>query len=78
MTLLEIKQSQYIYCPMSQVKKAVRQAYSGNRIKLEKYFTSKNNAENKAGRLASELFLFFKKTLYELKPSGQHLSPNIF
>ena len=38
----------------------------------------KNYAENKAGRLDPDLFLFFKKNLYKLKASGQHLRFNIF
>ena len=33
-------------------------------------FSFKKNAENEAGRLVPELFLFFKKALYELKASG--------
>ena len=37
----------------------------------------KNYAENKAWRLAPDLFLFFKKALYEVKASGQQLSSNI-
>ena len=35
-------------------------------------------AENEAGRLVPDLFLFFKKTLYTVKASGQQLSFNIF
>ena len=38
----------------------------------------KNHAENKAGKLVPDLFLFFKKALYKLKASGQHLRFNIF
>ena len=30
----------------------------------------KNHAENEAGRLVADLFLFFKKVLYEVKASG--------
>ena len=37
----------------------------------------KNHAENKAGKLVPDLFLFFKKALYEVKASGQQLSFNI-
>ena len=36
----------------------------------------KYHAENKAGRLVPNLFLFFKKVLHKVKPSGQHLSFN--
>ena len=41
-------------------------------------FSLKNNAENDAGRLVSELFLFLKKVLYELKVSDLQLSFNIY
>ena len=49
-----------------------------NRIQQEKYFSSKimqifffkNHAENEAGRLVLDLFLFFKKAFYEVKASG--------
>ena len=37
----------------------------------------KNPAENKAGKLVPDLFLFFKKALYEVKATGQQLSFNI-
>ena len=36
-------------------------------------FSLKNNAENDAGRLVSELFLFLKKVLYEVKISGMYI-----
>ena len=39
-------------------------------------FFLKNYAENKAERLFPDLFLLFKKTLYEVKTSGQHLCFN--
>ena len=38
----------------------------------------KSHAEKEAERLVTGLFLFFKKTLYEVKASGQHLSFNKF
>ena len=38
----------------------------------------KNHAENEAGRLVPNLFLFFKKALYEVKTSGLLLSFIIF
>ena len=38
----------------------------------------KNHAENEAERLFPNLFWFFKKTLYQVKATGQHLSFNIF
>ena len=40
-------------------------------------FLFKNHAENKAGRLVSHLFLFFKQALYEVKASGLELRSNI-
>ena len=36
-------------------------------------FFFKNHAENEAGRLVPDLFLFFKKDLYEVKASGLQL-----
>ena len=42
-------------------------------------FLQKSCRQNEAGRLVSDLFLFFfKKTLYEAKSNGLHLSFNIF
>ena len=37
-----------------------------------------NHVETETGRLLPEPFSFFKKALYEVKASGQHLSFNIF
>ena len=34
----------------------------------------KNHAENEAGRIVPDLFLFFGKALYEAKSSGVQLS----
>ena len=50
--------------------------WSVNRIKHEKY--SKIHAESGVGRLVPNLFLFFRKALYDVKASGQQLSFNIF
>ena len=36
-----------------------------------------NHGKNEAGRLASDLFLFFKNAFYEVKASGHHLIFNI-
>ena len=44
----------------------------------KRYFFFKNHAENEAGRLVPDLFLFLKKPLYEVKASGMQLSFNIF
>ena len=41
-------------------------------------FFFKNHAENEARRLVSDLFLFFKKALNEIKASSLQLSFNIF
>ena len=38
----------------------------------------KNHAENKAWRIVSDLFLFFKTALYEVKANELQLSFNIF
>ena len=40
-------------------------------------FFYKNHAGNEAGRLVSDLFLFFKKALYKVKASAQDYSFNI-
>ena len=41
-------------------------------------FFFKNHTENEAGRLVSDLFLVFKKVLYEVKASGLKLNFNHF
>ena len=41
-------------------------------------FFFKNDTENKAGRLVPDLFLFFKKALYQVNASGLQLSLNQF
>ena len=38
----------------------------------------KNYAENEAWRLVPDLFLLFKKALYNIKASGPHFSFHIF
>ena len=38
----------------------------------------KNYMENEAGRLVPDLFLFYEKSLYDVKASGLQLSVNIF
>ena len=38
----------------------------------------KNHAENDAGRLYTDLFLFLKTVLYKVKANGQHFSFNTF
>ena len=39
---------------------------------------AKNYAADETGRLVAGTFLIFKKALYNLKASGQHLNFNIF
>ena len=46
-------------------------------IKLSQ-LVNRENAENKTRRLIPDRIFFFKKALYEVKASGQHLSFNIF
>ena len=41
-------------------------------------FFFKNHAENEAERLVPDLFLLFRKSLYEVKASILQLSFNIF
>ena len=41
---------------------------------LQKNIFLQNHAENETGRLGTDLFLFFKKALYEAKANGVELS----
>ena len=53
----------------------------GQSIECDKrtiFFFFKNHAENEAGRLVPELFIFLKKALYEVKTSAVQLSFNYF
>ena len=43
----------------------------------KKILSLRDDAKNKAGRLVSNLSLFFKKALNEVKVSGQQLSFNV-
>ena len=43
-----------------------------------KRILKKSNAENKAGELVRDFFLFFGKILHEVIPNGPHLSFSIF
>ena len=72
------KQLQYKYCPISHKVKVIRQSnlVSSWNITREIFFV-KNHAENEAGRLVPDLFLFFEKNLYEVKARGLQLSFNI-
>ena len=44
---------------------------------MREIFFFKNHAENEAGKLVPDLFIF-KKASYKVKASGQHLCFNIF
>ena len=48
----------------------------GQSILVRKFFF-KNHAQNEAERLVSDLFLFFKKALQDVKASGLQFSFNI-
>ena len=52
----------------------VRKVIKHNKINIKK----KIHAENEAGRIVPDLFLFSKNALYEVKANGQQLSFNIF
>ena len=41
-------------------------------------FFFKNHSENETGSLVPDLFLLFKKALYEIKASGLQLRFNVF
>ena len=47
-------------------------------IEYDKIFSFKNHSESEAGGLVPDVFLFFKKALYEVKTSGLKLSFSIF
>ena len=46
----------------------------GQLIEYSKIFLFKNNPQNEAGRLFTDLSLFFKKVLYQVKTKGLQLS----
>ena len=43
---------------------------------MSEIFFFKNYAENEAGKLVVDIFLFFKKKLYDIKASGHRHSFN--
>ena len=51
------------------------QVMKDNKVNI---FFFKNHAENEPGKLISDLFLFLKKALNEVKTSGLQLNFNIF
>ena len=62
----------YTYIPqyLKKQRQSDNEFWLVNRIcRGEKNF-SKKHGENEAGRLISDLILFFKKVLYEVKASG--------
>ena len=72
------KQLQYTYNPISQKKRLSGiEIWSVNRILQDKNFSLKIMLKMFM-RLVLELFLVFRKALYKVKASGQHLSFNIF
>ena len=62
------------YCPISHELKAMK--FGQMMMMMILFF--KSHAENEAGRLVPDLFLFFKKALYEVEGSGLQLNFNIF
>ena len=64
-----------LYCPVSHKLKATRQLniVRGQVIEYDRLFF-KNFVKNEAKRVLPDLFLFFKKALYELSVSGLQLS----
>ena len=50
----------------------------GQLIKYKKNVLLHNHAENEAGRLVPDLFLFFKKALYKVTARGLKLGFTIF
>ena len=45
---------------------------------MQEIFFLKYHAENEAGRLVPDPFLFLKKALYKVKANGQHFSFKIY
>ena len=56
----------------------VKETRSGKKFITREIFFFKNHAQNETGRLVPDLFLFFKKALYEVNASGLKLSFNQF
>ena len=50
----------------------------GQVIQYSKFFLFENRSENEGGRLFPDLFMFFRKALYEVKTSFLQLRFNIF
>ena len=70
--------SQYTYCPIYRRKENQRMKF-GHLIEIiRKILFFKNHAENEAGRLVPDRFLFLKKAFYEVNTSDLQLSFNIF
>ena len=60
------------------ISQSKNEIWSGNRIYIKRIFFFKHHAENEPKKLLPDIFLFFKKALYEIKASGLDLSFNIF
>ena len=63
------------YCPISHEVKTMK---FGQMMMMMMILFFKSHAENEAGSLVPDLFLFFKKALYEVEGSGLQLNFNIF
>ena len=61
----------------SKGKEATKFGQLTGKIITREIFFLKNHAENEAGTLEPDLFLFFKKDLYNVKASGLQLSFNV-
>ena len=66
------------YCPISHEVKAMKFGQMMMMMMMMMILFFKSHAENEAGRLVPDLFLFFKKALYEVEGSGLQLNFNIF
>ena len=64
------------YCPATQEVKTIDENCSVTRYVRNIFL--QNYAENVAGRLVLDLFLFLEKDIYEVKTSSLHLNFNIF
>ena len=56
----------------------IPQSKSNQAMKFALKIYFKNQTDNELGRLVSDLSLFFRKVLYEVKASGMQLSFDIF
>ena len=73
----KLKATIHILSNILRIKSTQTMRLSQLKIFLETLFF-RYHAENEAGRLVSDLFLFFEKTLHEVKASALQLSFNKF